>query len=73
MRELSIREARNSLSHIEALLGSEKEIIITRRGRPVAKLVSLRQAEVPSHAELRAETPRLERESADLIREERDR
>lgn len=73
MRTLSIREARNSLSRLDELLGREKELIITRRGKPIAKIVSLQQSEIPTHADLRNETKRLARSSAELIREDRDR
>lgn len=74
MREMSIREARSQLSHIEKLLEEEQEVLITKRGKPVAKLVSLgaRQKSVPSHADLRAKMPLL-RSSAELLAEERER
>jgi prevent-host-death family protein len=73
MRKLSIRETRNSLSKLDELLDREKELVVTRRGKPVAKIVSLQRSEVPTHADLRAETARLARSSAELIREDRDR
>lgn len=73
MRKLSIREARNNLANLEELLDREKELIVTKRGKPVAKIVPLQRTEVPSHAELRAETTRLARSGAELIREDRDR
>jgi prevent-host-death family protein len=39
MRTVSVREARQALSHLERLLIEEDEVIITRRGKPVARLV----------------------------------
>lgn len=73
MRTLSIRETRGALSKLDELLAEEKELIVTRRGKPVARIVSLQQTAAPSHAELRAQTGRLNRPSAELIGEERDR
>jgi antitoxin (DNA-binding transcriptional repressor) of toxin-antitoxin stability system len=73
VRELSIREARNSMSRIDELLRKEKEIILTRRGKPIARLVALEPGEVPSHADLRTEIGPMRRASTELIREDRDR
>lgn len=73
MREISIRQMREELSRIEEVVEREGEVVITRHGRPVAKVVPLHRGLVaPSHADLRASMPRLSRSSAELIREERD-
>jgi len=74
MLELSIREAREALTRLKELLDDKGEIIITRRGRPVARVVPIepRRPEVISHADLRASMPRLDTGSEVLLREDRD-
>lgn len=73
MREMSIRQVRDSLSRIQEVAESEGELLVTRHGRPVVKIVPLRRSTwTPSHADLRASMPRMKRSSAELIREDRD-
>jgi prevent-host-death family protein len=73
MTEITIRQARAVLSRLDEELAKEGEIIITRRGRPLAKLVPMyRSKAVPSHRELRDRMPRLRRGSEKLVREDRD-
>lgn len=72
MRRLSIRETRAALGTIERLLRSEGEIVITRHGRPVARLVPAQRTDLPEHAELRSRMEPLRRPSTELIRAERD-
>lgn len=73
MKKLTIRKAREALSHLDDLLGREGEVTITRRGRPVARLLPIEgRRPVPSHEDLRRQMPRVRRPSASLIREERD-
>ena len=43
MRTVTIREAREGLSHPEQLFATDNEVIVTRRGKPVAMLLSLRE------------------------------
>jgi prevent-host-death family protein len=74
MRAMSIREVRDNLVNIEQVIEREGEVTVTRHGRPVAKIVALRQrGPAPSHADLRASMPRMERPSEELVREDRDR
>lgn len=74
MRTMSIREVREALPKLDNLIACEGEVIITRRGRPIAKLVPLHGGKgMPSHADLRAAIKPLQRPSAELIREERER
>jgi prevent-host-death family protein len=73
--ELSIRQTREALARLKELLDDRGEIIITRRGRPVARVLPIdppRRPEVVPHADLRASMPRLESGSEVLLREERD-
>ncbi len=38
MRTVTIREAREGLSHLEQLFADGDEVIVTRRGEPVARI-----------------------------------
>jgi antitoxin (DNA-binding transcriptional repressor) of toxin-antitoxin stability system len=73
MREMSIRELRDSLSSIDEILARAGEVLVTRHGRPVARLSSVRAGRMaPSHADLRATMPRMATPSEDLVRADRD-
>jgi antitoxin (DNA-binding transcriptional repressor) of toxin-antitoxin stability system len=74
MRRVTVRQMRELLPDIEAALAAEGEMVLTRRGRPIARLVPV--AETPAHplstATLRARTPPLVVPSEVLLRQERD-
>ena len=73
MRSLSIREIRAALSDLENLVEQEGELLITRHGKPIAKIVPLQaRKNLPSHKEFRDSLPFQEVPSAVLIREDRD-
>jgi prevent-host-death family protein len=73
MKQLNIREARQSLSQLEKLLAEEGEITITRRGEPIALVVPVSPLrKIPSHQDLRQKMPRMKKGSEALIRAERD-
>ena len=73
MKQLNIREARQSLSQLEKLLVEEGEITITRRGVPIARVVPVSPLrKIPSHQDLRQKMPRMKKGSEALIRAERD-
>jgi len=73
MKSLSIREVRKELAQIDELVAREGEVIVTRRGKPIARMLPLRSKRpVPSHADLRASMPLLKSGSEKLIRKERD-
>jgi len=73
MKKLTVREARQSLSHIERLLEVEGEMTVTRRGHPIARLVPINQKRpIPSHQELREKMPKMRRTSEKLVREDRE-
>ena len=42
MRSLSIREIRSEIPRLEQILANEGELVITRRGRPIARLLPAR-------------------------------
>lgn len=71
--DMSIREAREALTHLEEIIEREGEITVTRHGRPVARIVALHGPRAaPSHADLRASLPRQDVPSEVLLRRERD-
>jgi len=73
MKTLTIREVRQSLSHLDQILAVEGEVAITRRGREIARVVPFsRSVPIPSHQDLRAKTTRMKKGSEDLVREDRD-
>ena len=73
MRSLSIREVRAALGNIEKIVENEGELLITRHGKPVARIVPVeRTRPMPSHKELRDSLPFQEVPSSVLIREDRD-
>ena len=58
MRTLSIRQLRDSLSSLGDIVESDREILITRHGRVLAKLVAPGPSRsAPSHSDLRASMP----------------
>jgi len=73
MKNLSIREIRKELAQLDELVSREGEVVVTRRGQPIARLLPLRnKLQMPSHADLRAGMPRLKQGSEKLLRAERD-
>ena len=73
MKKLNIREARQSLSHLDRLLAVEGEVMITRRGVAIARVVQIAQKRsILPHKNLRERMPRLRKGSGKMIREDRD-
>jgi len=73
MRSLSIREIRAELGRLDEVVQREGEVLVTRRGVPVARLLPVRGTRRrPNHAELRAALPRLVTASEDWVRLDRD-
>jgi len=73
MKNLSIREIRRELAQLDELVSREGEVVVTRRGQPIARLLPLHSKQpMPSHADLRASMPRLKHGSERHIRTERD-
>ena len=73
MKELNVRQMRESIGRLDALVEEEGELIIRRRGKAIARILPVsRRRQRPDHADLRARTPRLSNVSSDFIREERD-
>lgn len=73
MKTMSIREMRSELGRLGEVLEDEGEVIITRHGRPIARVVPLAgPRRRPRHDELRSSMPRLERGSERVVRADRD-
>ena len=73
MKKLTIREVRQSLSHLDQLLATGEEVIITRRGEPIAKVVQVgRKRPIPSHRDLREGMLRIRKGSEAVLRKDRD-
>lgn len=73
MRKLSIREIRAELGRLDQVVQKEGEVLVTRRGIPVARLLPVKGARHrPNHGELRGSMPRLTTASENLIRADRD-
>lgn len=73
MRTMSIREMRAELGRLGEVLDDEGEVVITRHGRPIARLVPLgARPRRPRHDELRNAMPRLERGSEGVVRADRE-
>jgi prevent-host-death family protein len=73
MKNLSIREVRRELAQLDDLVAREGEVVVTRRGKAIARLLPMRsKRRMPSHADLRASMPRLKKGSEKHLRAERD-
>jgi antitoxin (DNA-binding transcriptional repressor) of toxin-antitoxin stability system len=72
MTKMTVRQLRSALPRIEEVVAREGEIVITRRGRAVARMFPMQAVRrFTAHAALRARMPLLS-PSAALIREDRD-
>jgi prevent-host-death family protein len=75
MRKAGIREARQNLSGLIDEVRKGREIIITDRGRAVARLVPIeteRRSPFGSHARFRKRLPQIDPPLSERISEERD-
>lgn len=72
MKRLGICELRKELTRIDELIRREGELLITRRGKPIARIAPIAGERLPpSHAALRATMPRLHTGSEQRVRDER--
>ncbi len=75
MQKVSVREARQHIGQLLSAVSAGDEIIITRRGKPVAKLVTINdddELRFPDRHEFRSNLPLSKQSSTTLIREIRD-
>jgi prevent-host-death family protein len=76
METVSLAEAKAHLSQLIDKVESGEEIVITRHGRPVARVAPVEHPKKPidfeALAEFRKTVPPLRKSSAELLREMRD-
>ena len=73
MKSLSIREVRREIPRLEEILAKEGELVITRRDRPIERLLPARmEPKLRSHAKLRSRMKRLTEGSEALVRQDGD-
>jgi prevent-host-death family protein len=73
MRRMTIREMRSELGRLGEVLEDEGEVVVTRHGRPIARVLPLGGGRKrPRHDDLRASMPRLARGSEEVVRADRD-
>jgi len=73
MKTLTIREAREGLSHPEQMFANDDEVLVMCRGEPVARILPVvPKRRTRSLAAFRATMPFQEIPSEVLIREDRD-
>ncbi len=76
MKNINIREIRQELAHLDELLAREGELILTRHGKPIARVLPIAQESgtlhLPSLKWLRDKMPTQIVGSEVLIREDRD-
>ncbi len=73
MRRAGVREARQDLTSLLDDVRKGREVTITDRGRPVARLVPVKpRARFPDLSRVRRGMPRLERPLSEAILEERE-
>ncbi|KHD08306.1 prevent-host-death protein [Candidatus Thiomargarita nelsonii] len=73
MRALSIQQMRTELGKLDTLLNLEGQLIITLHGQPIARVLPMQgKKPKPSHADLRAQMPKLTTPSEQWIREDRE-
>ena len=74
MSTVSVAEAKSHLSELLDRGAAGEEVVITRRGKAIARLSAVESAREPleSLADLRSSLPRVTKRSADVVRELRD-
>lgn len=74
MSTVTLAEAKTHLSHLLDQVEAGEEVVITRRGQPIARITPVAKPKRPvkSLAEFRSRMPRWHKSSAELLREMRD-
>jgi antitoxin (DNA-binding transcriptional repressor) of toxin-antitoxin stability system len=73
MKELTIREAREGLSHPEIMFAEDEEVLVVRRGEPVARILPVNpKRKVRSLKAFLASQPMQTVPSEDILAEERE-
>ncbi len=74
MSTVTLAEAKTHLSHLLDQVEASEEVVITRRGVPIARITPVEKPRhtIQSLAEFRRRRPRWRKSSAELLREMRD-
>lgn len=74
MGMVTLADAKAHLSHLLDQVEAGEEVVITRRGQPIARITPVEKPKKPlkSLAEFRRNMPRWRKSSAELLREMRD-
>ncbi|KXB09296.1 prevent-host-death protein [candidate division MSBL1 archaeon SCGC-AAA385M11] len=76
MQKVNAKDARKNISQLLDQINSGEEIIILRRGKPVARMSRVEEENpplrFPDRSDLRGKIPPMTRNSASLIRDIRD-
>lgn len=74
MSTVTLAEAKTHLSHLLDRVEAGEEVVITRRGQPIARITPVEKPKHPvkSLAAFRSRMPRWRKSSAELLREMRD-
>lgn len=73
MQTLNIREIRNAMGNLEKLLNTSGEVIITKHGRAIARILPMQgKLQRPTHEDLHRLTKKLAVSSEKLVRDSRD-
>lgn len=74
MNTVSLAEAKAHLSHLLDQVEAGEEVVITRRGLPIARISQIEKPKQPikSLANFRSQQPGWRKSSADLLREMRE-
>ena len=72
VRTVSLADAKAHLSELVTQVAAGEEVVITRHGQPVVRLCGLERAKAPlaSRAQFRAQLPRLEMPSTQLLHDQ---
>lgn len=74
MQTLNARALRSAIPHLENLLALEHELVITQRGKPIARIVQVAQpSALGQMAAIRALCPPMKARGEQLVRDDRDR
>jgi prevent-host-death family protein len=77
MQTVNVKEARQHISRLLNAVMAGEEVVIVRRGKPVARLIQIDERETvtrcfPDRSELRRRLPSSKKSSTAMIREMRD-
>lgn len=77
MQKINVKDARRNISRLLDQVTAGEEIIIIRRGKPVARMVqvdnqSIESVRFPNRRAFRDKLPPMKKSSAAMIREMRD-